>query len=222
MAKLHWNNVISTPGARYMCLDIKNFYLTACLKYFEYMQMPLTLFPKLIQIQFNMKTLAYKGYVHLEMRRAIWGLPQARILANKKLHCKLAPFGYFKHVNMPGFWYHESRPISITLVVDNFGVKYVNKDNDDHLIVSIKTPYTLTKDCLGDLYCRIALSWDYINRMVDISMLGYIKKKIQEYNHVIAKRNQTCPYAPAPKQFGTEAQALLPTNDSPCLDKVGI
>jgi hypothetical protein len=44
-AKLHWNSVLSTPLARYMCLDIKNFYLTAALEYFEYSRMPLTLFP---------------------------------------------------------------------------------------------------------------------------------------------------------------------------------
>jgi len=36
--KLHWNSVISTNGARYMCLDIGNFYLTAALEYFEYMR----------------------------------------------------------------------------------------------------------------------------------------------------------------------------------------
>jgi hypothetical protein len=29
--------VVSTEDARYMCLDIKNFYLTAALKYYEYM-----------------------------------------------------------------------------------------------------------------------------------------------------------------------------------------
>ena len=28
-SKLMWNSVLSTKGARYMCLDIKNFYLTA-------------------------------------------------------------------------------------------------------------------------------------------------------------------------------------------------
>jgi hypothetical protein len=36
-AKMHWNSVISTKDARYMCPDIKNFYLTAKLEYFEYM-----------------------------------------------------------------------------------------------------------------------------------------------------------------------------------------
>ncbi len=66
-AKLHWNSMISTKGAKYMCLDIKNFYLMAKLEYFEYMQMPLVLFPIWIQNQYKLKELAYKGYVHLEM-----------------------------------------------------------------------------------------------------------------------------------------------------------
>ncbi len=66
--KLHWKSVISTPGAKYMCLDMKFFYLTARLEYFEYMRMPLTLFPKWIQIQYNMKEIAYNGNIHLEMR----------------------------------------------------------------------------------------------------------------------------------------------------------
>ncbi len=74
----------------------------------------------------------------MEMRRAVWGLPQAGILANECLQQKLAPFGYFESTNTPGLWYHTTRPITVTLVVDNFGVKYVNKDNVDHLIASIK------------------------------------------------------------------------------------
>jgi hypothetical protein len=46
-------------------------------------------------------------------------------------------------------------------MVDDFGVKYVNQDNSDHLIVSIKATYTLTEDWMGDLYCGIKLDWDY-------------------------------------------------------------
>ncbi len=116
-AKLHWNSVISTIGARYMCLNIGNFYLTAALEYFEYMGMPLALFPEWIIAQYNLKELALNGYVHLKMRKAVWGLPQAGILANKRLKWKLAPFRYYECVNTPGLWYHVSRPISFTLVV---------------------------------------------------------------------------------------------------------
>ncbi len=82
-----WNSVLSTEGARYMCLDIKNFYLTAALDRYEYMKMPLMLFPKWIVKQYNLKAHAPNGFVYLEMRRAVWGLPQAGILANKLL-CK--------------------------------------------------------------------------------------------------------------------------------------
>ena len=43
--KLHWNSVISTENAKYMYLHIGNFYLTAALEYYEYMKIPLALFP---------------------------------------------------------------------------------------------------------------------------------------------------------------------------------
>ncbi len=75
------------------------------------------------------------------------GLPQARILANKQLRRKLAPFGYYECANTPGLWYHVSRPISFTLVVDDFGVKYVGREHADHLIATIRSTYKkLTED----------------------------------------------------------------------------
>jgi hypothetical protein len=109
----------------------------------------------------------------------VWGLPQAGILANKHLQRKLAPFGYSECVNTPGLWKHDTRPILFTLVVDDFGVKYVNRDNINHLIDSIKKTYTLTEDWTSNLYCGITLQWDYVNRHVDILMPNYIKKKLQ-------------------------------------------
>ncbi len=80
------------------------------------------------------------------MQRAVWGLPQASTLANKRLQQKLAPFGYSECVNTPGLWKHDTRPISFTLVVNDFGVKYVSREDVDHLIDSIKKTYTLTED----------------------------------------------------------------------------
>ncbi len=135
---------------------------------------------------------------------------------------KLAPFGYFESTNTPGLWYHETRPITFTLVVDNFGVKYVNKDDVDHLIASVKKDYMLTKDWTGNLYCGIQLDWDYTGQTVDISMPGYIKKKLQEYGHIIPRKIQGCPYSPEPKKIGTEAQAPFPQDNMPKLDKKGI
>jgi len=50
-SKLLWNSVLSTEGTKYMCLDIKNFYLPAALDYYEYMKIPLALFPEWIKTQ---------------------------------------------------------------------------------------------------------------------------------------------------------------------------
>ena len=38
----------------------------------------------------------------------------------------------------PGLWKNVSRPITFTLVVDEFGVKYVSKNNADHLVAALK------------------------------------------------------------------------------------
>jgi hypothetical protein len=156
------------------------------------------------------------------MQRVVWGLLQAGILANKLLQPKLTPFRYFKHLSTPGLWYHKTWPISFTLVVDDLGVKYVNQDDIDHLIALNKMSYTLTEDWTGNLYCGICLDWDYTKRTVDISMPGYIKKKLQQYSQIASKRVQNFPYMLAPKQFGSKAQAPLPPDSSPKLDKAGI
>ncbi len=63
---------------------------------------------------------------------------------------------------------------------------------------------------------------DDTNCTVNISMMGYIRKKLQQYSHIASKQVQNCPYTPAPKQFGSEAQAPLPRDSSPKLDKAGV
>jgi len=46
----------------------------------------------------------------------------------------------------PGYWKHEWRPIRTTLVVDDFGVKYIGKEHVMHLIKSLKEHYEVEED----------------------------------------------------------------------------
>jgi hypothetical protein len=80
--KLHWNSVLGTPKARNMCLNISNFYLTATLDRYEYIKMPINLSPPWIIKQYNLHNKVVGGYIYLQMRKTVWGLPQAGILAN--------------------------------------------------------------------------------------------------------------------------------------------
>jgi hypothetical protein len=212
-----WNSILSTPGAKYTCLDMKSYYLTAALDQYEYMKMPIASFPQWIIEQYVLNKQVHRGFIYLEMRCAVWGLPQAGILANKLLHHRLLPHGYFECSNMPGLWKHKTQPFACTLVVNDFGVKYVGKEHIDHLIVCIKDKYELTKDWTGNLYCGIKLAWDYDARTLNISMPGYICKTLLKYKHRMQTHPQHFPYAPAPKQYGAAAQSPLPVNISPKL-----
>jgi hypothetical protein len=217
-----WNGMLSTEGAKNMCLDIKNFYLGAPLDRFKYIKIPLALFLQWTIEQYDLNTHTQNGYVYLEMQCTVWGLPQARILANKLLRTHLMPHGYYECANTPGLWKHMTRQISFALVVDNFDVKYVKQNDIDHLIRCIKETYKVTEDWFGDLFCGIKLDWDYNAHTLDISMLGYIKKLLMKYKHHKPTWPQYCPYSPPPKQYGAKAQAPLPIDSSPKLspDKI--
>jgi hypothetical protein len=71
----------------------------------------------------------------------------------------------------------------LTLVVDDFGVKYVNQPDAQHLVDAISEYYTTTKDWTGTVYCGISLEWDYANHWVDLSMPGYVAKALLRFQH---------------------------------------
>ena len=203
VSKILWNSVLSTDDAKYATLDIANFYLGTPLDRYEYMKMPLDIFPQHIKEQYNLDELQYKGYVWLEIRKAIYGLPQAGILANKQLREKLQPHGYYEVAHTPGLWRHVTRPVQFSLVVDDFGVKYEGKENAEHLINAIKSEgYKLSIDWGGTKYCGITLNWDYDLRTLTISMPGYVQKMLLRFKHEPPSRNQYSPYQPQPRKFG--------------------
>ena len=83
---------------------------------------------------------------------------------------------------------HDFRPISFSLIVDDFGVKYVGKENADHLINVLKEHYKVAKDWDGTKYCYINLDWyDYIKRKVHLSILGYCDEALIRFHLELRK-----------------------------------
>jgi hypothetical protein len=140
------NSTILTPNAKFMCADIKDFYLGTPMERYEYMQLPIALIPQEIVDKYNLTPLIHKGHVYLEIRRGMYGLPQAGILANQLLTKRLEPQGYYQCRHTPRLWRHKWRPILFSLVVDDFGVKYVGREHVDHLIASVEQHYAFSKD----------------------------------------------------------------------------
>ncbi len=103
------------------------------------------------------------------------------MLANKYLKKKLAPHGYLDVPHTPGLWRHITWPIQFTLVVEDFGVKYTQKQDVVHLLTILKKEFpAVLEDWEGKLYCDITLEWNYENGWVDISKPGYIQKVLQK------------------------------------------
>eukprot|EP00804_Cyclotella_cryptica_P028751 CCRYP_008236-RA/>CCRYP_008236-RA protein AED:0.36 eAED:0.40 QI:0/0/0/1/0/0/2/0/357 len=140
--------------------------------------MPLALFPEHVREQYGLDEHAKNGFAYLELRGAIYGLPQAGARANKLLRKLLTPHGYYKVVHTPGLWRHVTRPISLTLVEDYFGVKYVGREHAEHLIRVLKEYFTMSINWDGAIYCGIQLNWNYDNKTPDISMPNYIHKAL--------------------------------------------
>jgi hypothetical protein len=120
----------------------------------------------------------------------MYGSKQVGLLANQLLQTRLAPFGYYPAHHTPGLWLHKTRPISFTLVVDDFTGKYVGKQHAEHLQDALLRTYELVTDWTAMVYSGMTLKWDHKNRTCDISMPGYVSNVLSKFQHDAPKHPQ--------------------------------
>ena len=97
------------------------------------------------------------GYIYCEIQKGMYGLPQAGIIAQQLLEERLEKDGYRQSKITPGLWTHDTRPISFSLVVDDFGVKYVGEENAQHLLDTVRKYYKCSCDWKGERYCGLTI-----------------------------------------------------------------
>jgi len=184
-AKLFFNSIISTPNARCMMGDHMDFYLGTPMQPhdYAYMRIPVGVIPPDIMEHYQLHALVHNGHVYVEIRRGMYGLPQAGKLANTQLQTFLEPHGYHPCPITPGLWMHNTRPIQFTLVVDDFAVRYTDTADATHLMSALRQHYQVTEDWDTTRYCGMTLKWDYQNRTVDLSMPGYIDRALKRFQH---------------------------------------
>jgi hypothetical protein len=221
-AKLLFNLVISTPGARFVAFDIKNFYLNNPMDRYEYMWIPLRDIPSDILQQYNIATIARHDKVLVEIRKGMYRLPQAGIIAKHRLQAHLKTHGYFATPNTPGMFQHKSRPFTFSLVLDDFGIKYVGKHNAEHLLACLQELYTVTTDWDGNKNCGLLLLWDYNLRTVQVSMSGYVAKALHRFQHPTPPKPEHSPIAWAPPTYGAATQLTIPLDTSHALPPADI
>ena len=116
------------------------------------MKLALACIPDEVIDQYSLRTLSSNGWVYLEILKGMPGLKQSGLISNDRLKYHLAHFGFAPVPITPALWKHTNKPIIFSLVVDDFGVKYIGKDNANHLIQALQNLYTISIDCTGSLF----------------------------------------------------------------------
>ena len=156
---------------------------------YEYMKISLDILPEEIISQYNLCQLASNGWVYLDIGKVMPGLKQAGRISNDRIQIHLPNFGYPPVARTPSLWKNATKDIFFSLVVDDFGAKYVDKETADHLIQALQKLYTISIDWTAPLYCGITINWDYEKRACDISMPTYTQEALNKFQH-------TSPYLP--------------------------
>ena len=222
VAKMLMNSVISTKGAKFMTMDISNFYLMTPLKRPEYVKIKISDIPAEIIKEYELNDkVTEKGYIYIQANRGMYGLPQSGLLANQLLEKRLNKHGYFQSKLVPGLWAHKTRPIQFTLVVDDFGVKYVGKEHALHLQSVLEEHYKITQDWTGAKYIGLTIDWDYARGQVHLSMPGYVAKALKQFQYQWDGKRQDAPFPSAPIQYGAKQQYATQESQAPALDKAG-
>jgi hypothetical protein len=218
--KIHLNSVVSTKGARYCPIDLKDFYLNTPMAHPEFMRMKLAELSKEFARIYKQHDLANTNkYISIKIQKGMYGLPQAGIPVQELLKKRLNKHGYCQSPITPGLWQHNFHLTSFTLCVDDFGIKYVGREHVKHLSGILKEHYKCSQDWSSARYLGMNIDWDYINKNVHVSMLNYVPEALIRLQHAPPTKPQHQPYPHAKPAYSATKQCVETIDMSPPLSK---
>eukprot|EP00804_Cyclotella_cryptica_P002446 CCRYP_019168-RA/>CCRYP_019168-RA protein AED:0.13 eAED:0.13 QI:0/0/0/1/0.5/0.4/5/0/1227 len=213
LIKIFLNSVISIDGARFATADLSNFYLCTPMPRPEFGRVKLSDIPEEIIVEYKLREIATPDeWVYFRADKTHYGLPQAGSLSHDLLEKRLTQEGYFKSLVVPGLWKHKTRNIQFVLVVDDFGIKYVKREDLDHLVAVLRRYYDVSVDIDGKEFVKIDLDWDYKKGEVHLSMEHYLRKALRQFNNM--------PYPHVEPKYGAKVQ-FAEYDTSPVVGKEG-
>ena len=219
--KILLNSTISDAhkGARFCTADLKDHFLGSPMKEPEFMRVHISKFPKDIIERYNLyDKMDDQGFVYIRIRKGMYGLRQAAILAYNNIVRLLEPHGYAPVPGTQGIWKHKDRPVRFCLCVDDFGIKYFDKKDVQHLLQALAAHYEYTIDWTGQNYCGLNIKWNYEARWVEVSINGYIKNLLNRLNHPLPTRPVHSPHEWLAPVYGKNRQYAKDPDSSPLLD----
>ena len=131
--------------------------------------------------------------VYTIANHGMYGLPHSGLIANELLRKRLNKRSYQQNKLVPGLWKHEWLTIQFTLVVDDFGLKYVEEEHALHLKQTLEENYKVTTYWDGTICIGITQYWDHERIQVHLLLPGYTNKVLKHFKHTKRKRKPTIP-----------------------------
>ena len=215
--KILFNAVISDPDAKFMTIDLKDFFLHGSSGRNEYMRIPLKWLSVSDQAKFQISSYIDRDdkTVLVEINGNMYGLVNAALVSNQHV-IKLLKKNGFTETNTPSIYKHTSRNIAFSLVVDDFGVKYTKREDAEYLIRVLEQEYECSVDWEGKLYLGMTIDIDRVTQVLSISMKGYIHRLLARFD-LPYKYNVDNPLPYASPQYGQKVQ-YVDHDNSPFID----
>jgi hypothetical protein len=134
---------------------------------------------------------------------------------------RLKEHGYNQSKTTPGLWTHEWHSINFSLIVDNFGIKYIGEEHAQHLRQAVQKYYMCLFKKEGDGHCRLPIKWDYASKKVHLLMPTYVEKALKQFQPPPPIVPQDQLHQHIKTMYGAKVQHANPPNTSPPLDKAG-
>ena len=170
VVKILLQSVVS-DDSNWMTLDIKDYYLNTPLSRPEYIRIQRKLIPPATLAAHKLERFMSNNSILFEVNKGMYGLPQAGYLAQQELIEHLREHQYHQTDTLCLFR-HSSNGTTFALIVDDFGVKYKDKEAAEHLINALQEIYTIKIDWTGA---------KYIGLSVTLSMPVYIAKVLERF-----------------------------------------
>ena len=202
-------NAVVSEGAMFTTMDIKDFYLGTPLDRPEYMKIKASTIPAEIMDKYNLHKYVENGYILFQIDKGMYGLPQAGLLAQKRLVGHLAEHGYKPGPNTPCMFRHEKRSTAFSLVVDDFGVKHATREDAQHLADVLGQLYTVKVDWTGAKYLGYTIRFTADRRTVALSMPNYLPRVHQRFAERVGRlqgRGAASPAIYTPPAYGAHSQ----------------
>jgi hypothetical protein len=98
-----------------------------------------------------------KRFIVFRIDQTMYGLKEAGKLSNLRLVSLLSAAGFIE-TRTPCLFRHLTRPIAFVLVVDDFGIKYQNRDDFDFLVSALSCLYQVKASPVATKFLGFALA----------------------------------------------------------------